>query len=172
MAAREEQYRRILEQYAAGLRRVAASYQTDPSRRDDLFQDICLALWQALPHFRGEASERTYVFRVAHNRGLTDRARRRPRETEVEAADDVADPRPDPEDEADARSRSRRLQAAVRRLPLKLRQVVALRLEGLGQRETAEVLGITENNVAVRLNRAKKVLQSLLAETDETGGER
>lgn len=169
MTALEERYRRILEQYGAGLRRVAASYQADPSRREDLFQDICLALWQALPHFRGEASERTYVFRVAHNRGLTDRARRRPPETQIEAAAEVADPRPDPEDAAGARVRRRRLQAAVRRLPLKLRQVVALRLEGLGQRETAEVLGITENNVAVRLNRGKKALQSLLA---ETGGER
>ena len=69
--ALEQRYDRILQEHGPALRRVAATYEADPARREDLFQEICLALWQALPRFREEASERTFAFRIAHNRGLT-----------------------------------------------------------------------------------------------------
>ena len=42
------------------------------------------------------------------------------------------------------------------------RQVLTLSLEGLGHEKLAEVLGVTENNVAVRLSRARKALQQAL----------
>lgn len=44
------------------------------------------------------------------------------------------------------------------------RQVVVLSLEGLGNREVGEVLGLTENNVAVRLTRARKLLRQAMEE--------
>jgi DNA-directed RNA polymerase specialized sigma24 family protein len=55
------------------------------------------------------------------------------------------------------------LQAAVQELPLSLRQIVVLMLEGLTHRETSEVVGITEGNVAVRLSRAKTLLAEAIA---------
>jgi hypothetical protein len=55
--------------YGPALGRVVASYAR-PSDQDDLAQDIAVALWNALPSFRGDCSERAFVFRVAHNRAL------------------------------------------------------------------------------------------------------
>ena len=55
------------------------------------------------------------------------------------------------------------LEAAVARLPVALAQVLTLTLEGLSQREIADVLGITENNVAVRANRARSRVKTMLA---------
>lgn len=166
----EQRYDQILTAYGASLKRVASSYEADLSCREDLFQDICLAIWQALPRFRGEASERTFVFRIAHNRGISNRFRKRPVTTELAAAAEVADPSPDPEATVEAARRRQRLAAAVHGLPLKLRQVVALSLEGLTHAEIGEVLGIMENNVAVRLNRGRKALRAALDES--TGGSR
>ncbi len=60
---------------------------------------------------------------------------------------------------------STRLMEAVRRLPLIQRQVVVLALEDLDYAEIAAVLGITENNVGVRLNRARASLRKLMGET-------
>ena len=54
------------------------------------------------------------------------------------------------------------MQAAVRELPLGLRQVVVLTLEGLSNAEVADVVGISENNVAVRMTRARAELTRLL----------
>lgn len=165
----EERYDHLLREHGPALRRVAATYEADPARREDLFQEICLALWQALPRFREEASERTFAFRIAHNRGLTHGWRARGSMTaDLEEAEELADPRLDPESEIQEGERRDQLREAVRRLPLTARQVIVLSLEGLSQREIGDVLGITENNVAVRLTRARKLLRQAL----ETEGSR
>ena len=65
---RDDRCVRLLHEHDRALRRLAASYERDPSRQQDLVQEIWLAVWQALPRFRGECSERTFVFRIAHNR--------------------------------------------------------------------------------------------------------
>jgi RNA polymerase sigma factor (sigma-70 family) len=159
----EARFTRLLGEFGPSLDRLAAAYEAEPAERDDLLQDISFALWRALPSFRGECSERTFVYRIAHNRGLTHRARRRLRVTEpLERAEVVADPGADPE-QATIRNLTReRLQAAVRQLPEGSRQVVILSLSGLGAGEIGEVLGITENNAAVRLSRARRALKDLL----------
>lgn len=69
---------------------------------------------------------------------------------------------PDPERALSTQQRHEQLRAAVRSLPLGLRQVVVLSLEGLSHAEIAAVAGITENNVAVRLTRARAALSRLL----------
>ena len=81
----EQRFDRLLVSYGPSLARLAASYARRASEQDDLFQEVAFAIWRALPGFRGECSERTFVFRIAHNRGISYRARRR---TPVEAADE------------------------------------------------------------------------------------
>jgi RNA polymerase sigma-70 factor (ECF subfamily) len=170
MTAGEAVFHEVMERYGRALRRVAATYEADPALRDDLFQEICLALWRSLARFRAESSLATFVFRIAHNRGLTHAARRlrlRSRERPGSAHEDSppsepVDREPTPEGSALVRERSERLHAAVRRLPLGLRQVVTLRLEGLDDAEISEVVGISPGNVAVRLTRARQALRELL----------
>jgi RNA polymerase sigma factor (sigma-70 family) len=163
----EERIERVLAEHGALVRRVAATYERDPAAREDLLQEILLALWRALPRFRGESSERTFVLRVAHNRGLTHAFRRRARGVPLEEADAVPDPRPGPEHEASLAQRRERLLAALHRLPLAVRQILSLALEGLSGAEVAALLGITENNANVRLSRARRALRAEL----ERGGE-
>ncbi|TNE84317.1 MAG: sigma-70 family RNA polymerase sigma factor [Deltaproteobacteria bacterium] len=50
--------------YGASMRRVVASYAAPGPRRAELGQEVALALWRALPSFRGESSERTFVLRI------------------------------------------------------------------------------------------------------------
>lgn len=166
--SRDDRCVRLLREHDAALRRLAASYERDQSRQQDLVQDIWLAVWQALPHFRGECSERTFVFRIAHNRAVShvDRWRRR-RADALEDDAPVPAPDPDPEHSLSMQQRHERLRAAVQALPIGLRQVVVLTLEGLSHADVAEIVGITENNVAVRLTRARAALSRLLAAPEE-----
>lgn len=154
---------RVLREHGPALRRVARIYEWDPSRSDDLFQDICVAIWRALPSFRGESSERTFLFRIAHNRGVTHRARRPLPDTSIDEATGVAVAAPDPDAGIYRQQQRAALAAAVRELPVPLAQVLTLTLEGLSQREIAEVLGISENNVAVRATRARGRVKAILA---------
>lgn len=163
--ALQEQFDRILREHGATIARLAYSYEAVASIREELMQEIALAIWQALPHFRGECSERTFVFRIAHNRGLTHVWRRRPPQQsldELEEIDEPADPRPHPEEQAVRTSRRARLMLAIQSLPVTHKQMIVLMLEGLSHAEMGEVLGITENNVAVRLTRARKALKDVM----------
>jgi RNA polymerase sigma factor (sigma-70 family) len=63
-ASIEESFARILREHGSALARLAASYAHDPADREDLLQEILLAIWTALPRFRGDCSERTFAFRI------------------------------------------------------------------------------------------------------------
>jgi len=154
----------VLRQHAGLLSRIAASYEADPALRDDLLQDMALALWRALPNWRGEAPLRAFVERVAHTRGATHVVGQMRRPLGAALSDDWIEPRHGPDGHAELEERRVRLQDAVRRLPLSQRQAVTLALEGFSHAEIADALGITANSVGVRLNRAKAALKSVLGE--------
>lgn len=162
---RERRFRALLDANLAALGRLAGSYAGSTGEREDLLQDIALALWQALPRFRGESSERTFLFRIAHNLCIDHITRRRPMASLQELEIDPADGGHTPEATLSEQQQSARLTAAVHRLPLIQRQVVILALEDLDYAEIAAVLGITENNVGVRLNRARASLRKLMGES-------
>jgi RNA polymerase sigma-70 factor (ECF subfamily) len=166
MAQIDVDYRNICALYGDSLFRLACSYESAPDAREDLLQEVHLALWKALPGFRGECSLRTFVYRVAHNRGLTHVWRRRTTPVACEDLDEIGDSAPSPEASAIRRDGEASLMDAIRKLPVVYRQVITMALEELPQAEIAAVLGITENNVAVRLNRARKLLR------EQMGGKR
>jgi RNA polymerase sigma factor (sigma-70 family) len=157
----EQSFDRLLTANGRALARLAASYTNTPSDRDDLLQEIAMALWQALPRFRGECSERTFLFRIATNRAIAYLARRRDHCVDEEAVE-IHDPAPDPEAGLVEEQRRERLRRAIRRLPIVYRQAITLSLEGLGYGEIAEVLGISESNVGARLTRARQILREAL----------
>jgi len=161
-AEREQWFGQLTAAHGAPLLRLAQSYTRNARDAEDLAQDIWLAIWLALPRFRGECSERTFLFRIAHNRGLAHLARRRVPIAEPAVAIEPPDTRPSPETALAAAERKGRLLSAIRQLPLGYRQVVTLALEGLPYDEIASVLGLTETNVGARLTRARQLLRRLL----------
>ena len=159
---REQRFAQALADYGPTLSRLAATYERRPALREELLQEMALALWQALPSFRGEASLKTFVLRVATNRAMTHLARRPPATLDIEAAHDLADESPSPQAVAEQYRAAVALQRAVAELSLPLKQVMALALEGLGTGEIAEVLGIGESSAAVRLHRGKAAVRARL----------
>ena len=164
-AQRSGELKRVLKTHAAALARLAASYESRPALREELLQDIAFALWRALPGFRHEASEKTFVMRIATNRALSHLAARPPVADGLDAADGIADAMPRPDELAARMQTAHSLRAAVRGLPLPLRQVMVLAFEGLSNEEIATVLGLSAGNVGVRLHRGKALLKAALGET-------
>jgi RNA polymerase sigma factor (sigma-70 family) len=144
------------------LGRIAASY-APPADQDDLRQEISIAIWSALDGFRGACSERTYLFRIAHNRGLSHLARRR---IAAEELPSVADGSPGPEARVAGREAVEQLFAALRTLPVAQRQVLTLMLEGMELAEVGSCLGITAETAAVRLSRARAALRERLRDSE------
>ena len=162
----EQEYDRLWRDHGPSLARLAYAYEPNAHAREDLLQEIRLAIWLALPRFRGESSLRTFLFRIAHNRALT-HVWRRKTSLSSEEVEEPADTRPGPESATIEAINYFRLTEAIRHLPLSFRQVITLSLEDLSYAEIAAVLGISENNVAVRINRARKLLKDRLERFDE-----
>jgi len=142
-----------MEEYSMPMQRLSAIYAGRAADREDLFQDIFLAVWRALPAFRGDASTRTWLYRIAHNVALTWRARDRRRQVREGPLQDEID--------AGAEMNLRRLalKRAVAAMPPGDRTLILLWLEGLSAAEIEDVTGIRAATVAVRLSRARKALQ-------------
>ncbi len=158
----ERRFDRLLTANRGALTRLASSYTDSTADRDDLVQEIALAIWRALPHFRGECSERTFTFRIAHNRAVTYLTQKRAQKVEAVAEIEVADKAPNPEADSARNQQGARLRRAVHTLPLLYKQVVTMTLEGMDYEEIAQVLGISESNVGARLSRARHMLRELM----------
>jgi len=160
---------RLMEQYRGALGRLAQSYEFDAGAREDLLQEIGLGIWKAIPAFRGEASERTWLYRIAHNVAISaavSRNRRKSREMELP---ETAQPESaaEPLDRALVRQQQRdAMLAAIRELPAIDRQLMVLHLEGLSYREIEQVSGMTEGAIATRLSRIRDRLTARIREKE------
>jgi len=165
---RERTFLSLVRANEARLRRICRVYARDDDSRKDLHQEILLQLWRSLPSFTGAASAHTWLYRVALNTALT-HARRHPGRREMPLDDDVmhaADSEPaiiDAELLEDG-ERLARLHAAIDLLGVVDKMLVTMYLDERSYREMADVLGISESNVGVKLHRVKKALARWLAE--------
>lgn len=164
----QSRYEGLLQRYGQAIRRLAWSYATDSAQGDDLFQEIALALWTALPRFRGDCSERTWVYRVAHNTAISFFVGQRRRSAREGGALPAPEPvsLDDPEMDAIDRQRRRRLWDGIRELPLPDRQIIVLYLEGFSAAEIEAVTGVSQGNVATRLTRMRHRLSARIRETE------
>ncbi len=155
----------VLIRHADALDALVRHYVTDDSERDELRQDIAVALWRAMPAFRAEAAERTYVLRVARNRAITFCVRRAQRRALFIDLDDLL-----PATLAvDALERYGSLRDAVHAhlamlSPLQ-RHTLILTTHGWAPGEIASLLGRSAVSVRVALHRARHSLREHLAES-------
>jgi RNA polymerase sigma-70 factor (ECF subfamily) len=157
----DERFQEVYRDHAGLLARIARGFTDGAADRDDLLQDILVALWQALPHFKGQAKLSTYVYRVAHSTALNwKRSRQRYRQkVERFALAPVAEEPAGPDQE-----RLEWLYARIRELPPGDRTLIMLYLDKVPYADIAEITGLTESNIGVRLHRIK---QQLTAHTEK-----
>lgn len=163
----ESLFKSWLIEHGGAVLKVARAYTLTAEDCQDLVQEILLQVWRSLPQFQGRASASTWLYRVALNTALGWRRkerRRRVRQQPIVEAADLAVAGLDGTQHAVQREVVERLYAAIRRLPGTDAALVLLYLDDLSYREMAEVLGISESNVGVKLNRAKKALSALMSE--------
>ncbi len=161
----ESLFKSWLTVHGGAILKVARAYTRTTEDCQDLVQEILLQAWQSLPQFQGRASSSTWLYRVALNTALgwhRNEHRRQVRKQRIVELDDLPVAGPDSAQQAVQRELVDRLYAAIRQLTKTEAAIVLLYLDDLSYRQMAEVLGISENHVGVKLNRAKKALGKLL----------
>ncbi len=161
-----EQLHELVIEHGNAVYRLALGVVRDPSLAEDVSQDTLVKAWLALPSFRGDASLRSWVLRIAHNTAVsTLRARRAVLIDPV----DMPEPPPTPERGVETSVQSNETMAAfaeaLEMLDELSRSIVVLReLEGLSYDEIAQVLDVPLPTVKTRLLRARRRLGVALKE--------
>ena len=164
-------YEIIMRRYNQRLYRVVISILRDRDEAEDVLQDAYVRAYQHLSQFEGRASFSTWLTRIAVHEALA-RLRSRSRMlqlgTETDEEDIPVDSMPasvDPEETTSRAELARLLEHSLMNLPEQYRTVLMLRdVEELSTSETAEALGLTEENVKVRLHRGRSLLRRDLLE--------
>ncbi len=159
----------IMRRYNQRLYRVARAILRDDSEAEDVMQDAYVRAYQHLSQFQGRARFSTWLTRIAIHEALA-RVRRRQRwpeslEPEESSMPSLSSAAPDPEYRASSSELQQLLEAAILKLPEAYRTVLVLRdVEEMSTAETAEAMGLSEENVKVRLHRAHGMLRRALFE--------
>src|SRR3569623_215015 len=159
-------YSEAARRYGAASERAATGYEADPELRRDLVQEIHTALWRSYAYFEGQCSERSWIYRIAHNVAVSHlTARRRLKRESLAGLDEMAmiSDGGDLEGETAGRRTIERLLAMIHRLAPTDRQVVLLYLEDLSAAEIGDVTGMSAGAVAVRIHRIKSLLAASFA---------
>jgi RNA polymerase sigma-70 factor (ECF subfamily) len=167
MTAQEQEtiFRRWLDEHIGLVLKVVRGCAASPQDQDDLFQDVLLQIWSSIPAFRGEAKETTWIYRVAFNTALAWRRRERRR---WEGHDrflkfgDSPQSQPSHVDSPPEQEIVERLYVAIRQLPRVDASLALMHLDGLSYQEMAQVVGISENYIGVKLNRIRQQLADQL----------
>jgi RNA polymerase sigma-70 factor, ECF subfamily len=154
-----------LGEHGSSVMKVARAYTRTSEECQDLAQEILLQAWRSLPKFEGKASAATWFYRVAlhtamkwHRNDKPRRLRQQPLlELQVVATEGA-----NSAEQAQHRETVEQLYKAIHQLPKTDTALVLLYLDDLSYPEMAAVLGISESNVGVKLNRAKKALGELM----------
>ncbi len=159
-----ERFEQWMRDHIAILYRVVNGFAAGDDR-NDLMQEVMLAVWKAVPHFRGHSTATTFLYRVSHNAALTWRRTRQNYRKHIERAELFAATEPpmhaSPQDEL-----LEQLYVAIRTLPEVDRSLILLSLDGVSYDEMATIHGLSESNVGVRLNRIKQRLTKQLNENE------
>jgi len=171
MKKKEEIFKRILLDYQDKIYRLCWSYVQDDADRKDLFQNILLKIWNSLDSFKDKSSVSTWIFRISVNTSI-DFVRKnnsvKHSSPEIDISNlNIIDSSSDVEKNYLISENIELLYKCINRLSFIDRTLVYFYLEDLKYREIAEILGISEKNVSVKLHRIKKLLQQYFKDFEE-----
>jgi len=174
MDTQDKRYLGVAAQFGRVLDRMARGYEAQEDRRQDLLQEIHVAIWKSMNTFDGRCSERTWVYRVAHNTAATYIAReRRSKLRNMATLEELIDAggggnQEETIDEQQALQRLTRIVQSLRPLD---KQVMLLYLEDLDAAGIGEITGLSAGAVATKVHRIKAIIgQRLQAMRGNHGG--
>jgi RNA polymerase sigma factor (sigma-70 family) len=162
----EKQFLDIVRNNQGIIHKVCSIYCDSEEDRNDLMQEILAQLWKSFPSFRNESKFTTWMYRVALNTAITTfkKSIRQPDRAPLSHQNfQLADENSSPELEENIRM----LREAVSKLTGIEKSIILLYLENKNYEDIAEITGITQNYVRVKMNRIKKKLKSLMTSEEE-----
>lgn len=153
-------FARIIKGNMQRILRICWAYSHNKEDQKDLFQEVALNIWKSLPSFRKEAAMDTYVYRICLNVCMQQALHQNKSKNsgiEIEGLR-ISDQSADLQNNLENKQKLERIYQCISKLNDAEKSLILLFLEDLPYKTISEVTGISENYVAVKLNRIKKKL--------------
>lgn len=157
----EKEFINIINKNQGIIHKVCRMYLESEEERKDLFQEILLQLWRSYPKFREESKISTWMYRVALNTAISSfkKKKRNPQKQGLSPnLEEIADKPYSFEYE----EKLKVLYQAIEKLSKVEKAIVMLYFEDYSTEDIGEIVGITANNVRVKMNRIKGKLQKIV----------
>lgn len=153
----EQEFSKHVQESQGIIHKVSRMYCDDEEHRKDLFQEILIQLWKSYPSFRGDSKFSTWMYRVAINVAIQDLRKTKKKQQLFFQTNQFKDT--SEEKKSDVQNEKLKLMhSAIAKLNKVEKAIVMLHLEEKSNEEIAEIIGITQNYVRVKMNRIKTKL--------------
>lgn len=161
--SKEMRFKQIIEENCGRINSICSYYNSNAEDRKDMYQEILVNIWKSLDKFRGDSAISTWIYRIAVNTSLsfTGKAYRH-MSLSLEGAPQSMSLLLDEEDleqKQITEQHLEELQTQLNLLSVIDKALISLVMEGLSMREIADVIGLTEPNVKVKIHRIKEHLK-------------
>lgn len=144
------------------LRKVCNIYFYQSPYREDYYQEILIRLWKAYPSFKNQSSFSTWLYKVALNAAIDIVRKQSIEPLYMELSAEEYRLHDTNVQENDTNDKRENMYQAINRLPEVEKGIILLYLEGYEYREIALIIGISETNVGVKINRIKQQLSKTI----------
>lgn len=161
MQSIEKEFISVIETNQGIIHKVCGMYCHDTDDKKDLFQEIVIQLWQSFPKFRSESKISTWLYQISLNTAVTHlrKVYRKPRFEEIPSFAFEISENPTTDD---YEAKSAFLYHAISKLSEIEKAIIMLYLEEHSNDEIAQIMGITQNNVRVKLHRIQEKIRGIL----------
>tara|TARA_R110000868_G_scaffold304437_7_gene565040 strand:+ start:11330 stop:11827 length:498 start_codon:yes stop_codon:yes gene_type:complete len=157
----EKEFLERLEKSQGIVHKVCNMYCDNSEDRKDLFQEILIHLWKSYPSFKGDAKFSTWMYRVAFNISIQ-HLRKAKKKKEDSVLPEHLDKFSLENEEEEFGEEKRMLRIAINQLNEVEKAIIILYLEDRDNEEIADIIGITQNNVRVKMTRIRNKLKDIV----------
>ncbi|AXT20840.1 sigma-70 family RNA polymerase sigma factor [Flavobacteriaceae bacterium AU392] len=154
----EQNFQQVLENNKEKIYRICRIYAISPIEPQDLFQEVVYQIWKSLKSFQGKSNINTWVYRIALNVGMRSKLKlekQNGKTIQFESIQFMAIEHPIDETQIE---KYKFLKECISSLNESDTSIVILYLEDLSYKQIAEVTGLTENHIAVKMKRIRQRL--------------
>jgi RNA polymerase sigma-70 factor (ECF subfamily) len=157
---KESEQQQIFHEWLDGYRglifKIIRAYAFNTDDLNDLFQEVCLQVFRSIPNFKAKSAVSTWIYRISLNTAINWSTREKKRVNGYHGIETMANLLQTSDDSKEEKLNW--LYAEIKKLNEIDRSLTLLLLDGYSYKEMAEIMGISENNIGVKIHRIKKQL--------------
>ena len=153
-----ETFEQLLDNNKGKIYRICKIYAVSPLEPQDLFQEVIYAIWKSIPTFKGNSSIDTWIYRITLNVCLRSKQKSDKKYYKTVQLDSIQFVPVEITNENNQQEKYNALTSCISKLNKENKSIIILYLEELKYKEIAEITGLTENHIAVKMKRIKKIL--------------